>query len=108
MGRTGEEPQVGQLRRHRALGTEAVYQVTALLGDLVEVEVVRVPGLDRGTRLKFTAVAVAAMELIGEHPGTPEERTGRVTRRLRPRLHELGATPVAVWRLDGPPDARRT
>lgn len=50
--------------RHRALGTEAVYRVIAAEGELVEVEVVRAPGLEAGTRLRLTQRDARAMEQI--------------------------------------------
>jgi len=81
-----EAARVGQVRRHRALGSEAVYQVTAECGDLVEVEAIRVPGLDRGTRMKFTAQAVSSMELLSEAPAGSTGRAsllGRLTPHAR-------------------------
>jgi hypothetical protein len=53
----------GQIRRNRLLETEAVYRVVSVADDVVEVEVVRAPGLKEGQRFSFTQEAVAAMEL---------------------------------------------
>jgi hypothetical protein len=50
------------LLRHRRLGSEAVYRVLAAGADVVTVEVVRAPGLERGTRMRLTADAARAME----------------------------------------------
>jgi hypothetical protein len=49
--------------RHSALGSEAVYRVLNTRGSIVEVEVIRAPGLEEGTRLTLTTVAAAAMGL---------------------------------------------
>jgi hypothetical protein len=56
----------GQLRRQVVLESEAVYRVCDLGPLLVEVEVVRAPGLQTGDRYHFTPAAVRAMEAIGE------------------------------------------
>jgi hypothetical protein len=53
--------QPGQIRQHTLLRTTAVYLVVAVDGDLVQLEVVSAPGLDRGDRYWFTRLAVAAM-----------------------------------------------
>ncbi len=52
----------GGLLRRRALGTEAVYRVVAVEGELVEVEVVRAPGLEAGTRVRLALRDARAME----------------------------------------------
>jgi hypothetical protein len=54
----------GELRRHEVLGTEAVYRIVDVQGELVEVEVVRAPGLAPGRRLRLTADAVKRMQLV--------------------------------------------
>jgi hypothetical protein len=56
----------GELRRHRALGTTALYRVASADGDLVSMEVVRAPGLLPGTVVRLTTPAVAAMEMVEE------------------------------------------
>jgi hypothetical protein len=48
------------------LGTEAVYRICALREDLVEVEVVRAPGLEIGLKFFFTREAVEAMEPVSD------------------------------------------
>jgi hypothetical protein len=51
--------------RQRLLDSEAVYEVLEEEEDgVVVAEVVRAPGLERGTRVRFLAKAVAAMERI--------------------------------------------
>jgi hypothetical protein len=57
----------GQLRRRRQLGTEAVYRVLAVTGDMVRVEVIRAPGLTAGAEFRFSARDVTGMELVSEH-----------------------------------------
>ncbi len=52
------------LLRHRRLGSEAVYRVLAVDDDVATVEVVRAPGLERGTRLRLMADAARAMERL--------------------------------------------
>jgi hypothetical protein len=61
-----DEPTVGQLRRQVMLGTEAVYRICAFRDDLVEVEVVRAPGLETGLKFSFTRDAVGAMEPVSD------------------------------------------
>ncbi len=58
----------GTQLRHRRLGTEAVYRVLGVAGDVVNVEVVRAPGLLSGTRLRLTTDAVHAMERLAPNP----------------------------------------
>ena len=53
-----------ELRAHRLLGTTAVYRVIDLVGDLVEVEVVRAPGLISGQHVRLHASAVREMTRI--------------------------------------------
>jgi hypothetical protein len=75
--------------RRRALESEAIYTVIAVDGDLIEVEVVRAPGLPAGKRLKFTCRDVRAMEPINASPpseATTEYRSEAASSRwLRPR-----------------------
>ena len=65
------EPAAGQVRRNVMLGTEAVYRVCSIRGDLVDVEVIRAPGLSAGQRFALTRNAVGAMEVVsnGDSPG---------------------------------------
>jgi hypothetical protein len=58
--------QVGQVRRHRLLGSTALYRVLDLTGPTVSVEAVRVPGLEPGTRIRLMRGSVGAMEPIAE------------------------------------------
>jgi hypothetical protein len=60
----GRDDPRGELRRQEVLGTEAVYRIVDVQGELVEVEVVRAPGLAPGRRLRLTADAVQRMQLI--------------------------------------------
>jgi hypothetical protein len=57
-------PEPGELRRKRLLGSDAIYRVVALEGELVTVEVVQAPGLSAGERFRFTLEAVTAMEVV--------------------------------------------
>jgi hypothetical protein len=52
--------------RHRALGTEALYRVSAEGEGCVEMEVVQAPGLSAGTLVRFTRHAVENMEVVEE------------------------------------------
>jgi len=63
------KPRVGELRRRTSLGSEAVYRVCRVQGELVEVEVVRAPGLSSGQHFTFTLGAVSAMEVVIDPPG---------------------------------------
>ena len=56
----------GSVARHCPFADDGVYRVVRVLGELVEVEVVRAPGLERGTRFRVTHTAVARMALDGE------------------------------------------
>jgi hypothetical protein len=58
------ELRVGEIRRHLSLGTEAIYRVCDWNDELVEVEVVRAPGLGRGERFKFDVAAVRSMTVV--------------------------------------------
>jgi hypothetical protein len=48
--------------RQERLGSEAVYEILAEDDEIVTVEVVRAPGLPRGTHLRLLADAARAME----------------------------------------------
>jgi hypothetical protein len=48
------------------LGTDALYRVCEFGEDLVEVEVVRAPGLQAGRRLSLTRDAVEKMDLVSD------------------------------------------
>ena len=67
---------VPMLLRHRRLGTEAVYRVLAVGAETVTVEVVRAPGLERGTRMRLMADAARAMERLdtGSEPAPAAAR----------------------------------
>lgn len=55
---------IGQLRRQVVLDTEAVYRVCTVTPTLVQVEVVRAPGLAPGHRFQFTCAAVLGMDVV--------------------------------------------
>lgn len=57
-------PANGDLVRCRRLGSVATYRVCDRRGDLVEVEVIEVPGLRAGMRFRFTRDAVAEMQRV--------------------------------------------
>jgi hypothetical protein len=59
---------VGQLRRQRRLGSEAVYRVCDFSHQDVWVEVVRAPGLNPGEKFKFAREAVIAMDVSDDRP----------------------------------------
>lgn len=70
------ELRVGQLRRQLRLGSEAVYRITAVGSVLVELSVVRAPGLAADRTFVFSRDAVLAMEVVGETDGgTPPGAT---------------------------------
>jgi hypothetical protein len=54
------------LLRDSCLGQEALYRVLDVIGELVEVEVVRAPGLESGTHLNFTQDAVNQMTVVDD------------------------------------------
>jgi len=56
----------GSVARHCLFADDGVYRVIRVLGELVEVEVVRAPGLVSGTRFRVTRAAVGRMALVGE------------------------------------------
>lgn len=71
------------LLRHSLLGTEAVYRVSRVGGALVELEVVRVPGLQAGTSVWVTRAAVSGMRTLpADAPSGPTLRLRRVRGRL--------------------------
>jgi hypothetical protein len=53
------------------LGTEAVYRVRAVRHEIIDVEVVRAPGLQAGQRFAFTREVVVAMELLSSPASSP-------------------------------------
>jgi hypothetical protein len=63
------------LLRHRAFSGDALYRVVDSDPDIVEVEVVSAPGLEPGTRLRFTQAAVADMSVVAERPVRRQERS---------------------------------
>jgi hypothetical protein len=65
----------GSTWRHEALGTAAVYVVKADEGEHVLVEVREAPGLARGTQIRLTRRALAAM--TQEDAPAPAARNGR-------------------------------
>jgi hypothetical protein len=69
--------------RHCRLGTEAVYEIVEVNGNLVTAEVVSAPGLQPGQRIRLMAKAIRAMERV-ERP----EPSGAVASRvaLRPAV----------------------
>jgi hypothetical protein len=60
------ELRIGELRRQVVFGSEAVYRVCGWERDLVEVEVVRAPGLTAGQRFQFALTAVTQMVLVAD------------------------------------------
>ncbi len=57
-------PAVGCLLRHTMLASTAIYEVIAVDGELVTVEVRQAPGLAGGTRVRLLASAVLEMEQL--------------------------------------------
>lgn len=55
---------VGGVYKRELLESEATYRVVAIDGDHVDVEVVDVPGLAPGHRLRLTTAAVSDMEAL--------------------------------------------
>jgi hypothetical protein len=68
----GRELEVGQLRRQVRLQSEAIYRVCGWTETLVQVTVVRAPGLRSGQRFTFTRSAVAGMEVLAEEDGSAQ------------------------------------
>ena len=54
----------------RRLGKDALYRVVDVRGEVVEVEVVRAPGLESGTHVRFTQNAVSHMTVVEEDAAT--------------------------------------
>lgn len=54
----------GQVWRKDLLGTIADYRVVACQGDLIDVEVIRAPGLGEGARIRLAQAALAGMALV--------------------------------------------
>lgn len=77
-GSRSSEPAEGQLLKRTLLGSEAIYRVVGKNDRGVEVEVVRAPGLDAGSRFTFTLDDVLAMDLL-----TPTEFRSRRSPRSR-------------------------
>jgi hypothetical protein len=63
-GPARELPAVGQLLKHRVLGTNAIYRVVGENGRGVEVEVIEAPGLRPGSRFTFSFKDVLAMDRL--------------------------------------------
>lgn len=76
---------VGQLRRNRKLGSEAVYRVCECKGPHVSMEVVSAPGLRPGQRFKFTRAAVELMEALPDEESPVEHVASRDAAALRAR-----------------------
>ena len=77
------------LLRHTLLGTESVYRVSRVEAVLVELEAVRVPGLQAGTRVWVTRAAACGMRRL------PSRASSSTTLRLPRkwgRLFDRGAT----------------
>lgn len=55
-----------RLLSHQVLGQDALYRVIAKSGGLVELEVVRAPGLKPGQRVRFTEEAVLQMSVVDD------------------------------------------
>lgn len=60
----GAQRAVPKLLRHSVLGSDTLYRVIDVAGDIVEVEVVSGPGLKPGTHLRLTQAAVADMSVV--------------------------------------------
>jgi hypothetical protein len=74
------EVKPGTLLRRRALGTEALYRVLTTADNVVEVEVVRAPGLHKGQRVRLTTRDVHAMqELDTSSCDAPSRGNGTAT-----------------------------
>jgi hypothetical protein len=67
--------------RHRALGTEALYEVVSESDGIVTASVVSAPGLEAGTRVKLLARTAEAMERLDAAPA--EKPQGRFSRSAR-------------------------
>ena len=73
----------GTLIRRSLLGSDAMYRVVRADGDVVEVEVVRAPGLEAGTRLRLLTAKIADDEILGAEQEAPAVNAARhVNRRF--------------------------
>jgi hypothetical protein len=81
---------IGDVVRNTMLGSEATYRVCAVHGATVEVEVLEAPGLERGHRLRLTADAVRAMELVTSTSAAPADRKARRPVTLPPHGNTVG------------------
>ena len=61
-----KELRIGELRRQVRLASEAVYRVCGWDQLLVQVEVVRAPGLSPGQRFQFALEAVMQMDVVAD------------------------------------------
>ena len=61
------------LLRHSLLGTESIYRISRVEGALVELEVVRVPGLQSGTRVRVTRAAARGMLTVSTRASSGTE-----------------------------------
>jgi len=81
------------LLRHSLLGSECLYRVSGIDGALIELEVVRAPGLVPGTRVRVTGAAVRRMTAVPLRVASEvvlTDRGGRA-RRLSRRLRRRAA-----------------
>ena len=69
----------------RRLGEDALYRVVDVSGELVVVEVVRAPGLQGGTHIRFTQDAVGHMKVVEEATVTAVPNKDRRAVNTRPR-----------------------
>jgi hypothetical protein len=86
MSEPAEELAVGQLRRQRALGSEALYRVGGWDADRVRVEVVEAPGLQSGDEFTFTRDAVSAMKVVQDLSLVSERREASSPPDAMPKL----------------------
>ena len=66
---------VGDVLWYRQLGSPGRYRFVGRHDDLLELEVIDVPGLSPGLRFRFTAAAVARMENVSAAADTPRRRS---------------------------------
>jgi hypothetical protein len=66
--------------RQCRLGSEAVYEIVEVSGDIVTADVVSAPGLEAGQRVRLMAKAVRAMERVE----LPELASARLAGPFRP------------------------
>jgi hypothetical protein len=62
---------VGDILWYRQLGSLGTYRFVGRHDDLLELEVIEVPGLSPGLRFRFTAAAVARMETVSAAADAP-------------------------------------